>query len=74
MNYIDICHKLPVEFDKTFADYFNNNNEKKIYQFIKYNFMLMKLHYELRVIDLSYTHINDKLLQKQNIHMKLIMT
>ena len=65
MNYIDICHKLPVEFDETFADYFNSNNKKKIYQLIKYNFMLMKLHYELRVVaDLSYTHINDKLLQK----------
>ena len=65
MNYIDICHKLPIEFDETFAGYFNSNNRKKICQLMKYNFMLMKLHYELRAVaDLSCTHINDKLLQK----------
>ena len=37
VSHIDTHHKLLVEFDKTLPEYFNFDNNEKIYQLIKYN-------------------------------------
>ena len=65
INYIDTCHKLPVEFEKPFREILSCRKSCKIFQFFKYNFLLMQLYHELMVIvDSSYTHINKQLISK----------
>ena len=65
INFIDTCHKLPVEFEKPFRDILSYRKSCKIFQFFKYNFLLMQLYHELMVIvDPSYTHINKQLISK----------
>ena len=65
IHFIDTCHKLPVEFEKPFRDILSCKNSCKIFQFFKYNFLLMELYHELMVIvDPSYTHINKQLISK----------
>ena len=70
INYIDTHHKLLVEFDKTLKEYFNFDNNEKISQLIKYNFLLICLYQRLRAVaDPSYIHINKQFLQKaHSIH------
>ena len=65
INYIDTCHKLPVEFEKPFRDILSCRESRKIFKLFKYNFLLMQLYHELMVIvDPSYTHINKQLISK----------
>ena len=65
IDYINTHHKLLVEFDKTLTEYFNFDNNEKISQLIKYNFLLMHLYQQLRAIaDPSYIHLNKQFLQK----------
>ena len=70
VSHIDTHHKLLVEFDKTLPEYFNFDNNEKIYQLIKYNLLLMHLYQRLRAVaDPSYIHVNKQFLQKtQSLH------
>ena len=68
INFIDTCHKLPVEFERPFRDILSCRKSCKILQFFKYNFILMQLYHELMVIvDPSYTHINKQLISKAKL-------
>ena len=65
IDYIDTHHKLLVDFDRTFMECFNFDNNEKISQLIKYNFLLMHLYQLLRAVaDPSYIHVNKQFLQK----------
>ena len=65
IDYIDIHHKLLVEFDKKFAEYINFHDNEKISQLIKYNFLLMYLYQRLMAVaDPSYIHLNKQFFQK----------
>ena len=50
---------------KTFIEYFNNNNIKRIARLIKYNFLVIQLFHELKtVVYPPYTHTNKQLVPK----------